>query len=282
MSAELAAEASDPRADAPDARRDAAERRELARALVESRGFVRVADLAGTFGVTSVTARADLDALERDGHVRRVHGGAVPAGDGRRPAREPSLEEALETSVAPKQRIGALAASLVQSGQSLILDVGSTGLQLARALRARTELEDLTIFTNGLSIALELEPEIPRFTVVVTGGTLRPKQHSLVHPLAGSMLDQVHVDLAFIGCNGVHPQRGATNANLPEAQVKALMVAAAARSYLVADGSKLGEVHLGRIAALDAFDALVTDASAPRPIVAELEESGLRVLVADE
>ncbi|MGX5697624.1 DeoR/GlpR family DNA-binding transcription regulator, partial [Agromyces soli] len=167
-------------------------------------------------------------------------------------------------------------------GQRLFVPGASRGRPPARAPRARPELEDLTIFTNGLSIALELEPEIPRFDVIVTGGTLRPKQHSLVHPLAGSMLDEVHVDLAFIGCNGVDPHRGATNANLPEAQVKALMVAAAARSYLVADGSKLGEVHLGRIAGLDAFDGLVTDASAPRPLVAELEDVGLQVLVADE
>ncbi|MFC3275287.1 DeoR/GlpR family DNA-binding transcription regulator [Agromyces mediolanus] len=261
-------------------RHDVAERRELTRALLDERGFVRVADLAAAFGVTSVTARADLDALERVGAVRRVHGGAVPAGEAVRAAREPSLEEALETSVAPKQRIGEAAAALVSSGQSLLLDVGSTCLQFARALRARRDLEDVTIFTNGLAIALELEPEIPRFSVVVTGGTLRPRQHSLVHPLAASMLDEVHVDLAFIGCNGVHPERGATNQNLPEAQVKALMVQASARSILLADGSKLGEVHLGRIAPLEAFDALVTDASAPAALVAELEATGLPVRLA--
>jgi len=262
-------------------RHDVAERRELTRALLDERGFVRVADLAAAFGVTSVTARADLDALERAGAVRRVHGGAVPAGETVRAAREPSLEEALETSVAPKQRIGEAAAALVTSGQSVLLDVGSTCLQFARALRARRDLEDVTVFTNGLAIALELEAEIPRFTVVVTGGTLRPRQHSLVHPLAGSMLDEVHVDLAFIGCNGVHPDRGATNQNLPEAQVKALMVRASARSILLADGSKLGEVHLGRIAPLEAFDALVTDASAPPALVAELEATGLPVQLAD-
>src|SRR5215218_10239191 len=209
-----------------NAPRDAPRRRELALALVAERGFVRVAELSAAFGVTTVTARADLDALERQGAIRRVHGGAVPASsvlEAERPEREPSFEEALEASVVPKRLIGEHAAALVRSGQSLILDVGTTTLQIARALRARDELEDLTIFTNGLSIALELEDEIPRFTVVVTGGTLRPKQHSLVHPLAGSMLDEVHVDLAFLGCNGVDPVHGVTNANLPEAAVKALM-----------------------------------------------------------
>ncbi|WP_307039268.1 DeoR/GlpR family DNA-binding transcription regulator [Agromyces ramosus] len=267
----------------PAAQLDAPARRSLALALVAERGFVRVAELSAAFGVTTVTARADLDALERQGAIRRVHGGAVPASSSlaaERPEREPSFEEALEASVVPKRLIGEHAAALVRSGQSVILDVGTTTLQIARALRARADLDDLTIFTNGLSIALELEDEIPRFTVVVTGGTLRPKQHSLVHPLAGSMLDEVHVDLAFIGCNGVDPVHGVTNANLPEAAVKALMLRAAARTIVVADASKLGEVHLGRIAPIDAFDVLVTDASAPHALVAELEQSGLTVLAA--
>ena len=263
---------------------DATRRRALAVDLLAERGFVRVAELSDAFGVTSVTARADLDALERDGVVRRVHGGAVPAGTGTsaepRPEREPSFEEALAASVVPKQQIGELAASMVRSGQSLILDVGTTTLQVAKALRARADLDDLTIFTNGLSIALELEPEIPRFTVVVTGGTLRPRQHSLVHPLAGSVLDEVHVDLAFIGCNGVDPEHGVTNANLPEAAVKALMLKAAARAVVVADASKLGEVHLGRIAPVDQFHALVTDAAAPPALIGELEVAGLDVLIA--
>ena len=267
-------------ATAPSAPLDAPRRRELALALVAERGFVRVAELSRAFGVTTVTARADLDALERQGGIRRVHGGAVPLSSplaAERPEREPSFEEALEASVEPKRLIGEHAASLVRSGQSIILDVGTTTLQIARALRARADLEDLVVFTNGLSIALELEPEIPRFTVVVTGGTLRPKQHSLVHPLAGSMLDEVHVDLAFIGCNGVDAHHGVTNANLPEASVKALMMRSAARSIVVADASKLGEVHLGRIAPVDEFDALVTDAAAPPPIVAELLDAGLAV-----
>lgn len=264
---------------------DAPRRRELALALVAERGFVRVAELSSAFGVTTVTARADLDALERRGEIRRVHGGAVPVASplaAERPAREPSFEEALAASIEPKRRIGEHAASLVRSGQSIILDVGTTTLQIARALRARDDLDDLTVFTNGLSIALELEPEIPRFAVVVTGGTLRPKQHSLVHPLAGSMLDEVHVDLAFIGCNGVDPVHGVTNANLPEAAVKSLMLRAAARSIIVADGSKLGEVHLGRIAPIDAFDELVTDVAAPPQLVAELEVAGLTVHLAQD
>lgn len=257
-------------------------RREQIHRLVDERGFVRVAELRDAFGVSGVTARADLDVLVGEGAVQRVHGGAVPAHVGvgaGRPVRESSFEEALASSVMPKQEIGELAASLVRSGQSVILDVGTTTLAIARALRARTDLIDVVIITNGLSIALELEPAIPRFTVIVTGGSLRPLQHSLVEPLAATVLSQVHADLAFIGCNGVDAENGVTNINLPEAGVKTLMLAAAARAIVVADASKLGQVHLGRVGPLDAFDTLVTDAAADPQLLAPLREAGLTVLL---
>jgi DeoR family transcriptional regulator of aga operon len=264
-------------------------RREQIRRLLEERGFVRVRDLRDSFGVSGVTARADLDALVAEGAAYRVHGGAVPAsgrgnaGSAGRPRdpreREPSFEESLAASVVPKQQIGELAASLVTSGQSVILDVGTTTLAIARALIARSDLTDVVIITNGLSIALELEPAIPRFSVIVTGGSLRPLQHSLVEPLAATVLEQVHADLAFIGCNGVDVRHGVTNINLPEAGVKAMMLAATDRAIVVADGSKLGQAHLGRVGPLRAFDTLVTDAAADEGALARLRKAGLTVLL---
>ncbi|TFC85075.1 DeoR/GlpR transcriptional regulator [Cryobacterium sinapicolor] len=255
------------------------QRREQIQRLIGERGFVRVSELRDAFGVSGVTARADLDLLESAGTLQRVHGGAVPAAPASgRPLRESSFEEALASSVLPKQQIGALAASLVTSGQSIILDVGTTTLSIAHALLARAELTDVVIITNGLSIALALEPAIPRFTVIVTGGSLRPLQHSLVEPLAATVLSQVHADLAFIGCNGVEAGRGVTNINLPEAGIKALMLAAATRAVVVADASKLGQVHLGQVGPLRAFHTLVTDAAAGEAVLLPLREAGLTVL----
>ncbi|MCU1442239.1 MAG: DeoR family transcriptional regulator [Cryobacterium sp.] len=255
-------------------------RRERIRLLLDERGFVRVRDLRDAFDISGVTARADLDALVRDGGAQRVHGGAVPVAGGgsRRPAREPSFEESLVSSVVPKQQIGELAASLVASGQSIILDVGTTTLAVARALVARADLTDVVVITNGLSIALELEPAIPRFSVILTGGSLRPLQHSLVEPLADTVLCQVHADLAFIGCNGVDARNGVTNLNLPEAGVKARMLDATARAIVVADSSKLGRTHLGRIGPISRFDSLVTDAGADSAELDSLREAGLTVL----
>ena len=255
----------------PEARRE-----QLLRAITEQ-GFVRVTDAATELGVSGVTVRSDLAALEAAGAVIRVHGGAMPRVHG---ASESSFESSLEQESAAKRAIGRRAAGLVNSGQSILLDVGTTALAVAHALVDRRDLEELTVVTNGLTIALALEAAMPRFTVVVTGGTLRPLQHSLVNPFASTLLDSLHLDVAFIGCNGVDPERGVTNVNLPEAEVKRQMVTAADRAIVVADASKLGRTRLGRIGPLDDFDTLVTAKDAPADVVGRLRAAGLTVLLA--
>jgi DeoR family transcriptional regulator of aga operon len=254
----------------------AALRRERMLELIGQHGFMRVGDLSEAFHVSDVTVRTDLDLLDRQQSIRRVHGGAVLGGS----MREPSFEEALESSAEEKRRIAETAAGVVESGTSLILDVGTTTTAIARALVDRSDLDDVTVITNGLTIALELEKAIPRFQVIVTGGSLRPLQHSLVEPLASVLLDRMHADLAFIGCTGVHPTGGVTNVNLPEADLKRVMVGAASRAVVVADGSKLGRTHLGRIAAIDEVDGLITGESADAAAVADLRAAGLAVTVA--
>ncbi|RUR03409.1 DeoR/GlpR family DNA-binding transcription regulator [Labedella endophytica] len=242
--------------------------------IVRDRGFVRVSDLGGSFGVSDVTVRGDLDALAATGSVRRVHGGAVAALG---PVAEPSFEQASDAFAGEKRAIGRAAAALVSSGQSIFLDVGTTANAVAVALAERDDLTDVVVMTNGLNIALALEATIPRFTVLVTGGALRPLQHSLVNPMALRLLDGLHADLAIIGCNGVHPEAGVTNVNLPEAEVKRAMVERAGRTVVVADGSKLGNVHLGRIARLAEVDVLITSASAPAGALDEFAALDLSV-----
>ncbi|MBF4461690.1 MULTISPECIES: DeoR/GlpR family DNA-binding transcription regulator [unclassified Rathayibacter] len=252
----------------------ALERRVRMRLLAERSGFVAVADLAERLGVSVVTVRSDLDHLAVEGVLQRVRGGAIPAAERQG---ERTLEEGMSAASDEKEAIGRVAAASVASGESVILDVGSTPLAIARALVAREELHDLTVITNGLSTALALEPAIPRFTVVVTGGTLRPLQHSLVEPLASEVLERLRADVAFIGCTGVHPEAGITNVNLPEATLKRRMLRAASRRVVVADSSKLGVVDLGRVAGADEFERLLTGAAAPLSLVAQLEEAGLAV-----
>jgi DeoR family transcriptional regulator of aga operon len=249
------------------------ERRDRIRAVIEERAFASVAELSGEFGVSAVTVRHDLDALEAEGGVRRIRGGAMPfdpvLGDAGRLQERPFEEAAVEAAGA-KARIAAAAADLLEPGMSVFLDVGTTAAAVARELLRRDGLRELTVITSGLSIALLLEAAVPRLQVVVTGGTLRPLQHSLVAPLADLVLGRVHADLALIGCNGVDAEAGVTNINLPEAEVKAAMIAAAARTVVIADGSKIGRVQLGYVADASAVDVLITDQSAPGAALAEL------------
>jgi DeoR family transcriptional regulator, aga operon transcriptional repressor len=251
-------------------------RRERMLRVIAEREFVRVADLSETFGISDVTVRGDLAALEAAHAVRRVRGGAMPPS--RQSRAEPTFEDALEESAAEKQRIAEHAAGLVTSGSSVLLDVGTTTTAIAKALVARRELEHVVVVTNGLTIALELEPAVGRFTVVVTGGTLRRMQHSLVDPMATVVLADLHADVAFIGCNGVDAEHGITNLNLPEAEVKQRMIRAASRTVVVADGSKLGQVHLGRVAYLEDVHSLITGSSAPAGEVTRLRRRGLEVV----
>lgn len=253
------------------------ERLESIAAMVEVDGFVRVEELSKQFRVSAVTIRTDLDALESAGRVRRIRGGALAPAQA---PMEPSFEVSRREAGPAKAAIARRAVREITSGDTLLLDVGSTTTAIAEQIVAGTELRDLTVFTNSLTIAFELEKAADRIEVVVTGGTLRPLQHSLVDPLATSILEQISTHSAFIGCNGVHPTRGVTNLNLPETRVKQAMLRAARRRIVVADGSKLGEVALAQICPLEDVDLLITDAESDPETVALLRDRGVEVELA--
>jgi DeoR family transcriptional regulator of aga operon len=211
--------------------------------------------------------------LEAAGHLRRVHGGAVPRIVHRV---EQPFDDTHPDSVGRHTPIGRRAAALVQPGDTLILDVGTTTTAVAKALVARDDLADVVVFTNGLNIALELEAAHPRFTIVVTGGTVRPMQHSLVNPLAdvlGSIKPTRHHRLQ-------RRRRGRRhrNVNLPGGNQGA--DAGVRRRVVVADSSKLGQVELVRVCPIADIDVLVTDSTADAQQLDALRGAGLEVLVA--
>lgn len=243
---------------------------------VAEAGFARATDLAERFGVSVVTVRSDLGSLEALGRVRRVRGGAVPAGT---PRHEPPLEMAAREHEDQKAAIASYAASLVQPGQVVILDVGSTTTAIALELVARRDLRDVTVVTNGLNVALALEPAADRISVMVTGGMVRHLQHSLVNPFAGLLLEQISAHIAFIGCNGVDAERGVTNLNFAEAEVKRAMITAAREVVIVADSSKIGVVEAARVCLIPEADLVVTDSSVRADVVAQLEQAGTSVHV---
>ncbi|CAI9419209.1 DeoR/GlpR family DNA-binding transcription regulator [Nocardioides sp. T2.26MG-1] len=256
----------------------ATERRRRIVASVAEQGFVTISDLADRFHVSVVTVRSDVDRLAERGDLRRIRGG-VMATSPSQPER--SFEETATTHSAEKAALGRSAAALVRSGSTVVLDVGTTTTAVAGALCRRTDLTGVTVVTNGLTIAAELEPASERFTVMLTGGTLRRMQHSLVDPMGGLLLERIHADLAIIGCNGVDPEAGVTNVNLPEVAMKQRMLAAGRRRVVVADGSKIGVVSVAHVCAVDDVDLVLTGASAPPEAVEQLRGHDVEVEVVD-
>ncbi|NLM37632.1 MAG: DeoR/GlpR transcriptional regulator, partial [Firmicutes bacterium] len=225
---------------------------------------------AKQLGVSEVTIRMDLDVLEKQGLLFRTHGGAIlnPKTGYERAYQDEELSFPEE-----KRRIGWRASQLVSEGDTIILDVGTTVMEVARQL---VRYKDLTVVTNALNVVTWLENYVG-ISVIVTGGTLRATQHSLVNPYADFVLERVHADLAFIGANGIDVRYGVTNVNIPEAEMKTRFLKASRRRILVADSSKIGNVARAKIGNLDDFDLLITDDQADLEQVRLIQEAGLPV-----
>ena len=241
--------------------------------------MVEVAALAEALDVSAVTIRSDLDALERRMLLRRIRGGAIAVRPARfdRPVDLPGggFEDA-------KASIGAMAARLVRSGETIVLDAGTTTLAMARALP--DDLTDIVVITSSLDIAIALEAH-PGASVLVTGGTLKRtgrnrRSRSLVPPFATLLLDQLNADCAYLCCAGIDAGRGFTNAHFEEVETKRAMLRCARRAVMLGDHGKIGHVAGARIAATAEISTLVTDSAAAQQDVQALEAAGLQVLLA--
>lgn len=248
------------------------ERRDyIIKSLHEQRSL-RVSDLARKLGVSEVTIRQDLDFLEQKQLLRRTHGGAIL---NRKSSEERPFQLEETAFHAEKERIGKAAAEFITKGDTVFLDVGTTVTEVARCLHDRSEL---TVITNALNIALMLE-DAPGVTVIVTGGTLRNKQHSLVNPFGSLIINQINADLAIIGATGIEAEHGISNVNLVEAEIKSLLIKAARKTVLLCDSSKVGNVSMAKVADLEAIDLLITDEQADPEELARLGERGLEIKV---
>lgn len=245
-------------------------RREVVTALARD-GEVAVADLARRFTVSEMTIRRDLEALEADGTARRIRGGAISAVSR---AHEPPLALRTTEALPAKRAIGQAAAALIADGETAVIDVGTTTLELARALKGR---RGITVVTPSLLVAAELGNE-PDMRVLVTGGWLRPGEMSLVGAGAEEFFADVNCDVAFIGVAGIDAAKGLTEYNLEDTKVKRAAMASARRSVILADSSKIGRVTFATIAPLSSVDVLVTDVQAGAPLARALTDQGAEVV----
>jgi len=253
----------------------AEERQHAIATLVTERGRLAVTAVAEEFGVTTETVRRDLSILERAGMVRRVHGGAVPAGA--LTLVETGLGERHGTRTEAKRAIAAAAISLLPAADgSVLLDGGSTTAALADVLPTDRRLY---VATNSVPIAARLSAS-PAVTLHVLGGRVRGITQTAVGDATVRALRDLRLDVVFLGTNGISAGHGFSTPDEAEAATKRAMVRAAQRVIVLADSSKLGREHLVRFAAVEDVDVLVTDNGADPGVVAELETTGIEVLIA--
>jgi DeoR/GlpR family transcriptional regulator of sugar metabolism len=235
--------------------------------------------LSQKYGVSEMTIRRDLKVLEELGLIKRTYGGAVrwPSG----PV-EPVLvaRERRQTLARPqKTQIARYAADLVDHGDIIILEGGTTTTAMAPFLVGK---EDLTVVTNGLATCEELRRYLPLgATVICTGGILRPESATFVGPVTESFFHQFHARRLFLSASGLTTQDGLTDPKMLEIQVKRAMIAAADEVVALVDSSKFGVRSLMKVADVGELRALVTDELAPATTLEALRERGLLVHVAE-
>ncbi len=245
------------------------QRRELILAKLRADGRADAAAVATELGVTNETVRKDLVALEQLGLLRRVHGGAVPAG---RISYEPPMRARTDFAE-EKARIARAALQHLPADGAILLDAGSTTSKLAELLpRDRA----MRVYTNSLSIALSLA-DAPLLTVYTLGGRVRQASSAEVDDWAARSLADINVDVAFLSASAVSLERGLTTTDASEAAVKRLMCASGRRRILLADHSKFGRVSTCRHAELSDMDVVITDDSIEPKLLESIRSSGVYV-----
>ena len=257
----------------PKARLLTERRRRSVLDLVDKDGQVTVADMVRRFSISAVTVRNDLDALASIGAVVRSHGGAVRRLEATQdyPLR---TKETLHRD--EKIRIGRAAAELVKTGETIILDSGTTTVEVARHLK-RMKIQSLTVITNALNIAVELA-DAPGISLIMIGGLLRPVSCSFVGPQAEAMMNEFHADRFFLAVDGFDLENGPSTPDVLEAQLNNVMIRSAKEVNVVTDSSKLGRRSVSKIGPFHKIRRLITDNRATQEFTEGLRNKGIQVI----
>lgn len=250
------------------------QRREKILELLKEDGSAKVIKLAKIFKVSEVTIRQDLEKLEQDGFITREHGGAFLK----------NVENSVKSftilnqeNIEQKQIIGKKAAELIESGETIILDSGSTTTEIAKNLIGR---KGITIITNALNIALILGA-VPGIEVIVTGGEFKPPTLSLTGQKAAIFFEDIHVDKLFLATAGISLKSGLTYPSISDIVVKKAMIDAADITYLVADSTKIGKNAFASLGALSLIDYIITDASIDQKRAQIFREHEIEIIIAE-
>src|SRR5262245_35349092 len=239
-------------------------------------GEISVESLAQSLNVSTATIRRDLGQLEREGLLRRTHGGAVPVAP---MLYEPfrhvsSFQEQEEKCVAEKRRIGLMAANLILDGEVIAIGAGTTTTQVARSIRHR---KGITVLTNALNVAMELS-HMPDIKVCMTGGYLSGDWFALVGDMAQRNVAEMFVDKVFIGVDGIHREHGMTTNYPDQAAIHRAMMRQARQRIIVADHRKIGVVGTTLIWPPSDFDILITDKATTDEAIAPFTKKKISVM----
>jgi len=232
-------------------------RRDRVIQLAKSKGFVRSSELSDIFGVSTVTIRQDLDFLGNQGLLKKTYGGAIAAGE---PTLDTEFSQRAMDHAGEKRRIGARAASIIKPGETILLDAGSTTIEIAKCL---PEHADLTVVTCAINVAMEAVKRTG-VNVVLCGGALNPRTLSVSGTYVDQALQDFHADRLFLATYSVNIEKGLGERNFSGAQTKRSLLGAAQQITLVCDSSKFGATSPVVIAPLDVVQQVITDSGIPQ------------------
>jgi DeoR/GlpR family transcriptional regulator of sugar metabolism len=247
-------------------------RRDKIYELLQEDGSAKVLNLSRLFKVTEVTIRQDLEKLEKDGLIIREHGGAYLK-DIKDQVQTFSLSH--QENLDKKELIAAKCVEFIESGDTIILDSGSTTTEVAKKLKG---MKNLTVITNALNIALMLGAE-PGIEVIVTGGEFKPPTLSLTGQKAADFFKDLHVQKLFLATAGISLKAGLTYPSISDLVVKKAMIDAAEITYLVADSTKMGKSSLASLGALSLIDYIITDSGIDEKHKQALTENDIELII---
>lgn len=255
-------------------KRSTVERRKKILNMLEKNGQVFVHELSEEFDVSEVTIRNDLELFESKKLLIRSRGGAMKYENS--VGMDFQLSDKDKINYAEKIRIGKKAAALVNPGETIILDSGTTTMEIAKNLSPD---DAINVITNAFNIANQLINS-PNINIIVPGGTLRKNSHSLVGPLAEKSIRNFYVDKVFLGVDGFDTSQGAFTPNIEEASLNQIMIEISKEVILVADSSKFKRRSLAFICPVNKIDIVVTDEHISREDQNRLADLGVRVIIA--
>lgn len=248
------------------------ERQEKIMALLLDKRSVKASELSKSYGVSIETIRRDLDALSKGGRLTKVYGGAVLE---KVLAQEQNLTHRTSANRELKREIAKIACRFVEEGQSIAMDSSTTNLEIAKMLKKN--FNRLTVITNGIDIAMELRDK-EHFNTILTGGTLRGTELSLVGGLAEEFLNKFHIDKVFASVSGVSISNGFTDYGLGEYHVKMKMIERAREVIVPADSSKFDVISLLKVGNLDMCDFIITDSQINENVLQKYVENKVRIV----